>query len=168
MKRMKSIVTRSILNLFNLLVVFLIVLSCEKEVVKTDKYFPVGRTSVLNNDFAVITDSQELAYDLVYDSCGGYWLKFNSSQLENSTEVIVKFTSTSQETEDFIDSTHMENWLKASYYIDCDNEAIVKKALEITEGLNTNMEKATKIQQYTAEYLEYYADYNKPADVKAF
>ncbi len=150
-----------------LLVVFVIVISCEKEKLQLDNYFPVGRTSVLNNEFSVITNNQELTYELVYDSCGGYWLKFNSSPFENSTEVTIKFISTNQETEDFIDSTHLENWLKASYYIDCDEESIVNKAQELTEGLSTIMEKATIIQQYTAENIEFNSDPNKPADVKA-
>ena len=163
----ESIAMRSILQVCSLLVVFLIAQSCEKEELKSENYFPVGRTSVLNNNLAVITNNQELTYELVYDGCGGYWLKFNASQVKNRTEVIVKFTGTSQQTEDFIDNTHLENWLNASWYIDCDNEAIIDKALEITEGLNTNLEKATKIQQYTAGYLDYYTDYYKPADVKA-
>ena len=61
----------------------------------------------------------------------------------------------------------MENWLRASYYIDCDNEAIITKALEITEGLNTNLEKAIKIQQYVIANLEFDQTYAKSFDIKA-
>lgn len=163
----KPIVSRSILIACSFLAIFLITQSCEKEEIKLDNYFPVGRTSVLNNEFVVISNSQELTYELVYDSCGGYWLKFNSSQLENRTEVIIKFTSTNQETDDFVDSTRLENWLKPSYYIDSDEESITNKAQELTEGLSTIMEKATIILQYTDESIEPNSDPYKPADVKA-
>ena len=163
----KSIVSKSIFIICNLLVVFLITLSCEKEELKSDIYFPIGRISVLNNEFTVITNNQKLTYEQVYDSCGGYWLKFNSSQLENSAEVVIRFTSNSQPTEDFMDDTHLENWLKPSYYIDNDEETIVNKALEITEGLDSIMLKATMIHQFVAGYLEYYADYDKPPHAKA-
>ena len=167
---MKSVVMRRILFVCNLLTVLFITQSCENEKVTLDKsdiYFPLGRISVLNNNITVTKNNEEFNYEIVYDSCGGYWLNFDASQFENDTEVIIDFTRTDQQTEDFIDSTHLGNWLKASHYIDCDNEAIISKALEITEGLNTNLEKAIEIQQYVTGYLEYYEEYNKPADVKA-
>ena len=164
---MKSVVKRRILFACNLLVVFLFTSSCEKEEVNPEIYFPVGRISVLNNNLAVKTNNQELSYELVYDNCGGYWLKFNSTQLKDNSEVIVDFTRTNQQTENFADSTHLENWLKASYYIDCDKKVIKNKALEITEGLNTNLEKAKAIQQYVIGHIVYTEHYHKPGDVKA-
>lgn len=164
---MKSVVKSRILSVCILLVVFLLASSCEKEELTGDIYFPVGRISVLNNNITVKTDIHDFNYELVYDSCGGYWIKFSSTQPGKNSEIIVVFTRTDDQTEDFIDSRHLENWLKASWYIDCDKEAIIDKALEITEGLYTNLEKATGIQQYIVGYLEYYTDYYKPADVKA-
>jgi len=161
---------KKILFASKLLAFLLFAVSCEKGKEKPDNgdiYFPVGRISVLNNNIAVKTNNQELIYELVYDSCGGYWLKFNSSQLENSVEVVVDFTRTNKQTEDFKDSTHWGDWLKSSYYIDCDEEAIISKALEITEGSHTNLEKASKIHQYVIAYMKLNQNYVKSFDIKA-
>lgn len=125
--------------------------NCKKEEVTLDKsdiYFPLGRISVLNNNITVTKYNKGFNYKIIYDRCGGYWLNFDASQFDDNTEVIIDFTGTNKQTEDFKDTTQLKNWLKASCYIDCDDEAIVSKALEITEGLNTNLEKATKTQQY--------------------
>lgn len=164
---MKFIEKRSILIVCTMLVVLIITTACEKDKVISDASFPLGRTSVLNNHFDVITNSRELTYEMVYDNCGGYWLNFNAEQLEDDTEVVIKFTCTSQPTDDFIDNKHLDNWLTDSHYIDCNKNAIKSKALEITEGSNSNMEKALEIHKYVIEHLEFYEDYHKPADVKA-
>ncbi len=167
---MKSVLKRKILFVFNLLAVFFITQSCEKEEVTLDKsdiYFPLGRISVLNNNITVTKNNEEFNCKIIYDNCGGYWLNFDASQFEDNTEVIIDFTRTDQQTEDFKDTTQLKNWLKASYYIDCDEEAIISKSIEITEGLNTNLEKARKIQQYVIAYMEFDQSYVKSFDIKA-
>ena len=167
---MKSLINKNIMFVFKLLTVLFIAQSCEKEEASLDKsniYFPLGRISILNNNLTVTKNSEEFNGNLVYDSCGGYWLNFDASGFEANTEFRIKYTRTAQLTEDFIDSTNLENWLRASYYIDCDNEAIISKAVEITEGLNTNLQKATKIQQYVIANLEFDQAYPKSFDIKA-
>ncbi len=168
---MKFIFKKRILLVPSLLVVFFtIAISCEKEGVILDNqdiYFPVGRISVLNNCVTDKTNNSELIYETVYDSCGGYWLKYNSSQFEKGAELVVDFTRTNQQTEEFMDDAQIDNWLKASYYIDCEEEDILSKALEITEGLSSNMEKAKKIQQYVIAHVEFNQEYSKSFDIKA-
>jgi hypothetical protein len=159
MKMIMYLMERRILFVCKLLIIFLIVLSCEKEEKKPDIYFPVGRISVLNNDLTVTKNNQEVIYELVFDNCGGYWLKFDGSQFAVDDELIIKFTRTDQQTEEFIDTTLLGNWLSASYFIDCDNDTVVSKAQEITAGLSSNMEKAIAIHQFMLENMEFSLDY---------
>lgn len=164
MKMIKCLMHLKTFFIYKLLVIFLIVLSCEKEEEIPDIYFPVGRISVLNNDLTVTKNNQKAIYELVNDNCGGYWLKFDGSHFADNDELIIKFTRTDQQTEDFIDTTLLENWLSASYFIDCDNDTIISKAQEITAELNTNSEKATAIHQFMLEKMEFSLDYyDKPA-----
>jgi len=165
-----SVIRRRIIFSFMLLAFFCIAQSCKKDESTFDTsniYFPLGRTSIIQNSVTVKKNNEELNCDIVYDSCGGYWLHFDASQFEANSEVSITFTRTAQETDIFIDSTHRENWLKSSYYIDCDNEAIVAKAIELTDGLSTNLEKATQIQHYVIEHLEFDQAHRKSFDIKA-
>lgn len=143
------------LLILNLLTLFLITQSCDKEEVKPDIYFPVGRLSVLNDGITVYKNNQEANYELVYDNFGAYLVKIEASQYVESDELKIKFTRTDEPTEKFIDSTNKENWLNPSYLVNSDNDTIKSKALELTAGLNTKIEKATAIHQYIVENLEF-------------
>lgn len=170
MKIIQPSLYRRLLFIFNFILILFITHSCGKHEVTINKsaiYFPVGRSCVLSNSLTVTKNNEEFHPNIVYDSCGGYWLNFDASEFEANTEVVVKYTRTTQHIEDFIDSTHLENWLGASWYIDCDNEAIISKAAEITEGLTTNLEKATEIQQFVISNLRFDQSYSKSFDIKA-
>jgi len=134
-------------------------LGCEKDEEIPDIYFPVGRISVLNDNITVKKNNMEVIHELVYDNCGGYVLKFDASLFAENDDLIINFSRTDQPTEDFKDTTHLEIWLGASHYNDCDNDTIISKALEITAGLNTNSEKAIAIHQFILKNLEFNTGY---------
>lgn len=168
--KINSGITRILLIVIKAVIILFIVQGCEKEEASIDKSninFPLGRISKLNDNLTVTKNNEEFSGNIVYDNCGGYWLNFDASGFDNNTEVIIKYTRTAQQTKDFIDTTNLENWLRASYYIDCDNEAIISKAVVITEGLNTNLQKATKIQQYVIANIEFDQTHRKSFDIKA-
>ncbi len=168
---MNTNVKNRISTLLSLIAVVLFTATaCEKDDVipdNSDIYFPVGRISVMNNQVTVKNSDPAMKYEIIYDNCGGYWIKLNSSQCTSGTKLVVDFTRTSQQTEDFTDSSRTDFWLKPSYYIDWDNETIVSKAKEVTDGLTTRMDKALKIQRYVIANFRFDPDYRRSFEVKA-
>lgn len=165
MKRISLLVMGKIILVSKLFIFFFITLSCDKKEISPDVYFPVGRISVLNDDITVQKNSQDVIYELVRDKCGGYLLKFDASQYDKDDELLVTFTRTDEHAKDFRDRSNQENWLKASYHNDCDNDTVIRKAQEITSGLTTNTEKATAIHSFILDNLEFDTHYYDSAAV---
>ena len=67
-------------------------------------------------------------------------------------------TISAQEKED------MSQYLKSTYYIDCDNPTIIKKAAELRKGCNNDVEKVKTIFEYVRDS---YNDYNQYESYKA-
>lgn len=145
-------------------------MSCEEPLIipnNRDLFFPIGRVSALNNTVNIDAGISDQDYEIIYDDCGGYWYKFNSSLFSKKSELVVDFTRTNRQPVKFFDDRELEKWTKSSYYIDSDNDKILSKAQEITEGLSTNFEKAQEIQQFVIAHLKFDPLYNRSFEIIA-
>lgn len=140
-----------------IVVVMIIMASCERE--KTDPQndrliFPVGRSSAESSLITLTAGGKNLHYDLLSDSCGGYWFKISKSDISSGEEIVITLTR-KKNTDLFSQKPSSgNNWIKPSYYIDSENDKIVLKSAELTNGLSTNIEKAKTIQRFVINHLE--------------
>lgn len=148
---------KSTLSTFGL-ITLLLLSGCEKNnnAPKSDiLIFPLGRSFVGASSVDIMIGGTRYDQEPVFDSCGGYWLKLSKSSLTGGENITVRFTRKKGDLELFKDSVgELQKWLNPSYYIDCDNETLVSKASELTQGLTTHIEKAKAIQQFVISHVK--------------
>lgn len=150
------VIRRHFLYLF---AAFLILSGCEKEFGEIDRstlVFPIGRSFLNANSVNVSVNGDDHNFEPVPDSCGGYWMVFQKSELQKGDSVKFTFTIRKGDLKLLHESDEMINeWLSPSFYIDSDHPEIIAKAEEQTKGLTTKLEKAQKLQNYVATGIMY-------------
>lgn len=117
--------------------------------------FPVGRSFLNTSVMDIRIGDHKYNSDFVFDSCGGYWLQLSKSDLPDNVNIVIAFTRKKADLELFSENVQNKaTWIHPSYYIDSDNEAIVVKAGELTNGLSSPVEKAKAIQQFVIAHLK--------------
>jgi len=146
---------------------FLVILftsSCEKDPIGNHAdhlSFPVGRSFLSASSVDISIAGQAYEADFAFDSCGGYWLHIPKSALSSGDQIKIRFTRKREELQLFSQlSGYKQDWLRPSPTIDSDHEELKRIAQEITEGYDTNIEKAKRIQVYVVGhvYLKIYFD----------
>jgi hypothetical protein len=135
-------------------VALLLLTTCKKQPVEPIAnpdflIFPLGRSFLSHNTVAIKTNDKVYSNNFIFDSCGGYWLKLPTSELSDNEKIKITFTRKNGTLDLFSEAIAPKyDWTRPSYYIDSDNENIVLKAIELTKGLSTNVDKAKAIQQF--------------------
>ncbi len=142
--------------------------SCEKYSIEMqDKklVFPVGRSWLGESDLSVFLNNTEIHPVPVYDSCGGFWLKFTENELPDTGTLSIRFNRKKEELHLFQEpGAKSQKWLGTSYFLDHNNEILTLKALELTENIESTLEKAKRIQQFIIGHLEYRIYHNSFLD----
>lgn len=90
----------------------------------------------------------------MYDSCGGYWIKIAETDLPEHGNLKIRFIRKQGELHLFYEENIDEQyWLNPSYYIDCDNEILRLKAIELTKNSESRIDKAKRIHQYVSGHI---------------
>ncbi len=133
--------------------------SCEEVPLGHDSEYltlPVGRSFLSASSVDVSIDGLKYESDYRFDSCGGYWLLIHKSLVSSGDIIKIRFTRRSEELSLFPEVVgDKQNWVSPSHYIDSDNEQLVSKAIELSEGLSSNIEKAKMIQNYVVYHVGY-------------
>lgn len=141
-----------------MIALFTTLLNCEKEKSESQSnllIFPVGRSFLNTSIIDIKIGERVYNSDFVFDSCGGYWLQIPKSDLSDNENIVITITRKNEDLELFSEKVgYKEAWISPSFYIDSDNDSIVSKAAEITNGLSSNIEKAKALQQFVIQYLE--------------
>ncbi len=137
----------------------LLLYSCEKTPLGHDSEYlavPAGRSflGASSVDVSIAGLKYEPAY--LFDSCGGYWILIHKSLLSSGDNIKIRFTRRSEELILFSELAGDKlDWVSPSTYIDSDHEGLILKAGELTEGLNTRLEKAKVIHNYVRNHVGY-------------
>jgi transglutaminase-like putative cysteine protease len=117
---------------------------------------PAGRSFLGLSTIIVTIDSKEYNAEKLYDSCGGYWIKFYRDSLPAHAIIEVKYKRQTGIVDFFKEpKSDFSMWINDSYYIDASNNNIKAKALELTAGFQNNIEKALQIQSYMIKNTVY-------------
>ena len=131
--------------------------SCEQYTIEMQDemmVFPIGRSWLGESEIKVFLDETEIHPEIIYDSCGGYWLQISDSDIPESGLIKIQFDRKKEELEFFEESqVNKQEWLSPSHYIDSDNETLRSKAIELTKDLKSGMEKAKRIQQFVINHI---------------
>ena len=149
---------RKIISCSSLLVITLMMISsCEKVPLGHDSDYlalPVGRSFLSASSVSVNISGQVYESDFHFDSCGGYWLLIHKSQVSSGDNIKIRFARKSEELSLFPEVVgDKQDWVSPSLYIDSDHESIASKAHELTEGLNSNLEKAKMLHNYVVNHV---------------
>lgn len=131
---------------------------CEKNKVTKTNFllFPAGRSFIGSSEIKAYVAGSEINPDFIFDSCGGYWIRISRTDLPGSGQICIQYTRRREELALFHEiSAVTHNWIASSFYIDCDNEEIQSKALELTNGYQSNIDKARRIQQFVISHLDF-------------
>jgi hypothetical protein len=123
--------------------------------------FPVGRSFLSASTVKVTIAEEEYQTNFEFDQCGGYWVHIPKSDLKPGDNINIRFARKREELELFSEMVgDKEAWVSPSLYIDSDNEKLIAKALELTEGVSGHVEMAKRIQVYVVGhvYLKVYFD----------
>ena len=142
------------------LCIILLVLSlsgCKKnnEPVSSFLLFPAGRSFFGTGEIKVSINDITYKPDIIYDSCGGYWLKILKVDLPKSGKISIQYTRKKGEL--FLFKGIVEDkqqWITESYYIDCNNDVLKTKANELIKDYQNNIDKAKQIQQFVISHLK--------------
>jgi len=133
--------------------------SCEDVPLGHDSEYltlPVGRSFLSASSVDVSIDGLKYESDYRFDSCGGYWLLIHKSQVSSGDNIKIRFTRKSEELSLFPDVVGAkQDWVSPSLYIDSDHETITSRAIELTEGLSTDLEKAKMLHNYVVNHVGY-------------
>ena len=144
---------------YYLILLLLTVLSCENYHIELQSellLFPVGRSFLDASDIVILLNGTEISPEIMYDSCGGYWLKISESDLPEEGDLTFRFTRVRDELNLFNEeNVDEQKWLNSSYYIDSENETLRIKAHELTHDIESNVEKAKKIHQFVISHVSF-------------
>jgi hypothetical protein len=139
------------------LVATLSVFGCKKDNHATEVpylLFPAGRSFLGSSEINVYINDIEFKPDTIFDSCGGYWFKIPKAVLPSSGKVYIQYTRKKGEITLFKKTSEdNKDWTCESNYIDCNNNKIKNKAIELTKNYRTNIDKAKQIQNYVISHL---------------
>ncbi len=142
---------------FYIILIVLSLNSCNKteEPVSSFLLFPAGRSFLGTSEIKVSINDIEYKPDTIYDSCGGYWLKIPKTDMPKSGKICIQYTRKKGNL--FLFKEAIENkmqWMTESYYIDCNNDVLKTKAIELTKDYQNNIDKAKQIQQFVIKHLK--------------
>ena len=96
--------------------------------------------------------------EIVYDTCGGYWMKIP----DNQGTVVFTIVRKKENLNLFKDTLDRSGkWTSPSYYIDSDNDSIAKLANSITQGITSTLDKAKAIHQFVMQHFNFDPNYRK-------
>lgn len=140
----------------NILIIFSLY-SCEKKAFTNNAdylSFPVGRSFLSASSIEVRIEGMEYEADFSFDSCGSYWLHIPKSILSGGDNIKIRFTRKQEELQLFPQlSGDKQDWVRPSATIDSDHEELIRIAREKTEGYDTNIEKAKRLQVYVVGHV---------------
>lgn len=143
--------------LYYLAAVLLTLLCCKKkpEKSKSDSLiFPIGRSFLDSGEITLTIGGTEHNPNIIFDSCGGYWLKISRKDLPESGNITINYTKRNGEFNSFKEIVgNKQDWLMPSYYIDSDNNILISKAIELTNNLQSNVDKAKEIHQFVINHV---------------
>ena len=115
---------------------------------------PVGRSFLTASSVDVQIANEKYESDFIFDSCGGYWIYIHKSLLSYGDQIKIRFTRRQEDLDLFSEIVgDKADWISPSYYIDSDHEDLALKASELTEGLETRLEKAKEIHNYVYNHV---------------
>ncbi|MCF8358096.1 MAG: transglutaminase domain-containing protein [Prolixibacteraceae bacterium] len=143
------------------LIVFIV--GCEKDdpfPSSGSYFFPAGRSFLTSSDYYLSINDNELEPELLFDSCGGYWIKIDEAEFKKGDTLKLQITRNKTGFTPFKEAYNTnETFVSPSYYIDYENSDFASKAVELTENMETNIEKAKRLKKFVISYLNFDVDY---------
>jgi hypothetical protein len=141
----------------SVLIFGLTLLGCDQSLEPPPSYllFPAGRSFLGASDLSISVNGNPLPIDTIYDGDGGYWLRVEQGRIQGKGSIEVEYTRRSGPASLFkgtkVDQTR---WLTEAPYIDCEQEIFKTKALALTQGVTSRVEKARLIQKFVAGHVK--------------
>jgi len=129
-----------------------------RDVVKIDKptlLLPAGRPVPGATEIQVSLNNSVIPAEDLADADGGHWLKIATQDLPSSGAITIRYKRMAGPLSLYKEpSKERQRWLAESRYIDCSDGAIKAKAAELTVGVETDIDKARRIQEFVIGYVQ--------------
>ncbi len=149
---------KNLLGVLYFILISVLLFNCKKdnnEPQSSYLLFPAGRSFLSNSEVKVSINNSAYVPENMYDSCGGYWLKIPKVDLPASGNVTILYTRKKGDLILFKDIPNAkQDWLAAAPYIDCGDEVLKAKAIDLTKDYQGNLDKAKQIHQFISSYLQ--------------